>query len=316
MNNNCILSIAEMSEKLLDSLFSIEPSVDYSSYSTEEIIALSIAVVSHRRMIKTASFNALLREFDLRKGYQYSSPKMMSIFREVQKLLEVRSFNFQTSEIIIECSIESTRKLLELSRESRLSNPRVQYEIQKQSREIAKRLQAECYGISVDVNDIAQELQIYMIGSAEANYDPTKSSYVTYAITTLRFRSKIVLNTARLLNSREMLTSFENTEDNNYESLQVDESSSKGMSNSYGEHEYASNGLSDHQYNIKHSISMMFQTCSPLTKALMYLKHPLKCNISAFGFDASSILDKSTQSMREHLGITKAMRGMRETIAN
>jgi len=300
------MSETSYAEQKIDALLS-DSLEQYQAYSNEEIQALSLAVISHRRMIKTLNFNSLVREFDKRQAERTDNYSVEQLYSDFSTELELRRFNFQESSVSIEFSPTAVERLLELSRTERLSHPRVKQEISSLARKIEAQTRRECYNLSVSRDDIEQELTLYLVESAEVNFDPAKASYITYAITTLRFRGKILLASARLRNSREVLTCFENDEETNsyHEKLQVD--SGAGGTN------FASGGvgadivlaskasLSSHQYEVSTALNSFFQSYTPLEKTLLYLKNQLHCNINTFGFDVNSLIESASDRAKVSL---------------
>lgn len=279
---------------------------NYSEYSAEEIQALSLAAISHRRMIRTVNFNQLVREFETRTHEKTNNYRVEWLYAKYSEELEKHRFNFQHSSVSIEFSDSALSRLLEMSRGERLSHPRVLNAARRFAKQLEAQARNECRNVAHVADDFEQDLLMYLTEKAENNFDPSKSSYITYAITTLRFRARILMAGARLRNTREVITCFENDEDSGSwdEKLQVDESSVSGSSSrSLQSSSFTSSscGLASHQHELSASLQSFFDEFSPLEKTLLFLKNQLGCNINTFGFDVSTIVADATR--RASVGI-------------
>ena len=269
---------------------------NYSLYPVEEIHALALAVVSHRRMVKTANFNALLRRFEELSDAEYSKYQVEQYYLKFQEELDRRTFNFQESPVKIHLSESTTKKLLDMSKAERVSHPRVQLEIDRLSRSLEAKIHEECPNSSLSSEDIAQSLILYLLESAEENFDPTKASYITYAITTLRYRAKIVSASARRQNSREVLTTFENDENSGmyHEKLGVDSTTGSGKPSSLTPDLCeAAHSLPENRCRTSRAVASFFEDFTPLEKSLLFLKNQMNKNVNTFNFDATGIIEKA-----------------------
>lgn len=298
MGNICKERLMNHIEKILSS----EPE-DYSTYSSEEIFALSIAILSHRRLIKTHNFNLLTREFTHRlqtfgepEAYQVSC--RMEVYHEI---LEDKAFNFQHSEVQIQMSDETLQELLDRSKAARILHPKVQEFIQRTSRSLAAKISRECQNTPMSADDIAQDLLVYLLENAEKNYDPSKSAYTTYAYTTLRFRSKFLMSLLRSRNSKERLSVFQNdSEQNTYDEHLQGSNLTKLFSNQSALDSQETESVS-RQYEVLSTLQELFSAFTPLEQSVLFLQNQLSCNASSLPFQLGDILKIAESRGRESL---------------
>jgi hypothetical protein len=289
---------AEIAAQRIDSLLNDDYVEEYDAYTAEEIQALVLSVMSHRRMIRTKNFNELLRNFETHTTTNSDATFVTKLYELYREILDSREFNFQASEVTIDFSASVTESLLAHSRDERIEHPRVQSEIARLSRNLEMRTRRECPNSSASRDDFCQDLHLYLLENAEKNFNPAKASYITYAITTLRFRSQILLSTVRSRSNREIFSTFENDEDSGtyHERLQADTGDSM-TSSRYPMSVEDINPSSSAAKAVELSSAMrnFFKGFTPLEKSLLFLKNRMNCNVNTFPFDAEDIAQSATR---------------------
>ena len=292
-------SYQRISEQI-DALLSPEAE-DYEKYTSTEIFALSIASLSHRRLIRTHNFNSLTREFS-RRLHQTPAPSQHKIDQlqlQYQEELDTRAFNFRDSEVQIQMSDETTAELLKRSQAARLLHPKVQDQLWKTARSFANRAQNECQNTPVSVEDFYQELMLYLMTNGERNFNPLKAAYTTYAIATLHYRAQHLYSLLRGRNICERLSDFSNHEDDGRldEKLQGSSINSSANATEVFTSALSPNDVSSwvvssamRKYDVALALNTLLTKFTPLERSALFLKNHLSCKSSFFPFPLSSVI--------------------------